>query len=144
MLSLAKENSPPRLGKNTVPLHRYFLGAFWLLDGLILKILQPSEDMIASFGPTAALMGQEPAHVCEWFGYLEIILAVLLFTGLWHLVAAVLQVLFLVFLIWVEGLTSFIWRLPIIPSILLLAIYGPGAYCATLGKRRVRQTWTRG
>lgn len=149
MLSLAKDNQAPRLGRHSVFIIRALLACVWIYWGTRFGIIH---QVWSSAGPGVGLadsLGLTGPGFSFLVGGLLIGMGVWLISGLAHHVCALVQVVLLFFVWWlnhVDGLTfldRLVQQLPMILLIFMLWLYGPGTF--VWSKRNGRaSTWTRG
>ena len=149
MISLAKDNQAPRLGRHSVFIFRVILASIWLYWGIRFGIAHQEWGATARGLSLANSLGLTGAGFSIVVGGVFIAMAVWLVSGLVSSIAVFVQLLLLFFVWWLryasglaflDGLAE---QLPMICLILMLWNYGPGTL--VWAKKRGRtSTWTRG
>ena len=146
MISLARENVTPRLGRNTMYYIRLVLAGAWLCDGIGVKIFH--SQLAPRYESLGAMSGLGADVISIVLGSIEILLALWLCTGWTPRWQVFFQIIFMIFLLWMDytGLSSFFGHLvsfgPRVALLMMIWGYGPGSY--VWSKKRHRATWTRG
>src|SRR5690606_14553979 len=132
---------------NTVFSFRIILAIMWLFDGIWHHISERAAEA-PKFGSLAEMTTLSGETISIFVGVVEVILALFVASGLTFRLVAFVQVLAVMFLLWISSVdfmgtvSDIVLRLPQFAAITMVFLYGPGTFC--LEKNRRRQTWTRG